>query len=164
MTMAAKQTAARTKQKPTASSQALQGPIAPILARPEDDAPRRAYAKSLAKDKDPRGDFIALQCDLAEVEADDLPLDSPEAALRSTNRRRAAQLYVEHQQTWFARPRKLDALITHRGGPAHVWLDDKKGNAAWLRELLSMWPVESVSLWRYTDQPETDFLPLDAIG
>ncbi len=54
-----------------------------ILADPDDDRPRRVYADALMEQGDPRGEFIAVQCELAAGVEDDrrLELERREAAL-----------------------------------------------------------------------------------
>lgn len=59
--------------------------LAEVLAHPDDDAPRRAYAAVLTQRTDPRGEFIDVQCELARG-VDDASrkkaLEDREAALR----------------------------------------------------------------------------------
>lgn len=55
-----------------------------ILAHPDDDAPRLIYADWLDEHGDPRGEFIRVQCALAELGEDDprrLPLEQREQEL-----------------------------------------------------------------------------------
>jgi uncharacterized protein (TIGR02996 family) len=71
------------------SPQAL---LAAVLAQPDDDAPRRAYANHPSLRKDPRGEFIAVQLSLAGS-------DLTEAERQALVEQEQA-LLEEHGSTW----------------------------------------------------------------
>lgn len=80
---------------------------AQILASPDDDAPRRVLADLLADRGDPRGEFIAVQLELARA---------PTAALKE----QSAALLREHGRAW-APIDPQDAAVTFaRGFVEHV--------------------------------------------
>src|SRR5687768_2116425 len=58
--------------------------LAAVLAAPEDDAPRLVYADHLQANGDPRGELIAVQCDLARI----APSEDTEARKGNVIRRR----------------------------------------------------------------------------
>lgn len=65
-----------------------------VLDAPEDVAVRRAYGKVLADRGDPRGEFIHVQCELAE--------DACDRSTRTALLRREAQLLGKHHKAWIA--------------------------------------------------------------
>jgi uncharacterized protein (TIGR02996 family) len=65
-----------------------------VLALPLDDAPRRVLADWLQEHGDPRGEFIALQCQLAATEPDERGVDA--LALEE----RCRMLLNEHGPAW----------------------------------------------------------------
>jgi uncharacterized protein (TIGR02996 family) len=67
--------------------------LARIFAAPDDDAPRLVYADWLTDQGDPRGELIALQCQLAA---------SPEGAPRRALKTRERQLLAVHGDRWAA--------------------------------------------------------------
>ena len=69
--------------------------LAAVLAQPHDDAPRRVYADWLLDQGDVRGEFILIQCALAQLDAAD-----PRAA---ELREREAALLKKHKKTWVGR-------------------------------------------------------------
>jgi uncharacterized protein (TIGR02996 family) len=76
---------------------------------PDDDAPRLVYGDWLTERGDPRGELIAVQCELARL-ADETPPSSRLCALR----RREAQLLLVHGPRWLATPH-LRSPILRRG-------------------------------------------------
>jgi uncharacterized protein (TIGR02996 family) len=72
------------------SEQAL---LAAVLASPDDDAPRYAYAEWLTARGDPRGEFIAAQC---ELRARRKEYDARLGALQ----KRQNELLYEHRKDW----------------------------------------------------------------
>lgn len=65
-----------------------------VLAHPDDDVPRLIYADYLEEVGDPRGEFIRLQCELAEIdELNPRYLDASH---------RCAELLFLHGETWAA--------------------------------------------------------------
>ena len=83
-----------------------------VLARPEDDAARRVLAEFLSEEGDPLGDFIRVQCDLAEKGA------KAGRGPRVTE----AKLLTEHHKAWQARfaPWAYEVSFS-RGFPALAW-------------------------------------------
>ncbi len=67
--------------------------LAAVLAAPDDDAPRLVYADWLMEQGDPRGEFIAVQCELAS-------LGEAEAARATELRAREAELLARHKKDW----------------------------------------------------------------
>ncbi len=63
-----------------------------ILARPDDDAPRLIYADWLEEHNNPRGEFIRVQCALAQL--------APEDPRRWPLEQRERELLVEHEPKW----------------------------------------------------------------
>jgi uncharacterized protein (TIGR02996 family) len=70
-----------------------------ILAAPDDDGPRLAYADWLLEQGDPRGEYIRTQLDTRR-----LPLDDPR---RGPLEEREAELHDAHGETWEAPLRDL---------------------------------------------------------
>jgi uncharacterized protein (TIGR02996 family) len=62
--------------------------LAAILANPDEDSPRLAYADHLERQGDPRGEFIRLQCELGRA---------PDDAARVA---RSRQLLAAHRRVW----------------------------------------------------------------
>ncbi len=78
-----------------------------ILAQPDDDAPRLIYADWLDERNDPRGEFIRVQCALAQLSAEDprrWPLEQ-----------RQQELLSEHETKWL--PKNIDnaSCVFRRG-------------------------------------------------
>ncbi|MHB1426428.1 MAG: TIGR02996 domain-containing protein [Gemmataceae bacterium] len=71
-----------------------------ILAHPDDDAPRLIYADWLDEHDDPRGEFIRIQCALAQL--------SDEDPRRWPLEQRERELLHEHQAKWS--PNGIDAV------------------------------------------------------
>src|SRR5262245_52142937 len=63
-----------------------------ILENPDDDTPRLVYADWLEERDDPRGEFIRVQCRLAELDEDD-----PQ---RRDLQRREYELLANHWGEW----------------------------------------------------------------
>ena len=97
---------------PDASRDSL---IAAVLANPDDDGPRRVYADWLLDQGDPRGEFILVQCTLAQL--DD---DSPHA---EELRAREKALLAKHKKDWVGRFRGARIEYGVEGGNQYV-----KGN------------------------------------
>ena len=113
---------------------------AAIAANPEDDAPRLAYADWLAQQKNPRGEFIRIQVELARMATDD-----PAYQKRSA---RAQSLLKKHRRTWrdeYPKWARSDYPDFQRGFPDEIsctlgdWL---RGATALLQRL----PVRRVNL------------------
>ena len=66
--------------------------LAAIAAHPDDDGPRLVYADALLERQDPRGEFIAVQCEAARLPATDPRRN--ELIVRST------QLLEAHRAAW----------------------------------------------------------------
>ncbi len=78
-----------------------------ILAHPDDDAPRLIYADWLDEHNDPRGEFIRVQCALAQLSDTDpgrWPLELREQELLS-----------EHKARWLPRGIGNSSCVFHRG-------------------------------------------------
>lgn len=71
-----------------------------ILAHPDDDSPRLIYADWLDERNDPRGEFIRIECALAQL--------SDEDPQRWPLEEREQELLREHQTKWL--PKNCDAL------------------------------------------------------
>jgi uncharacterized protein (TIGR02996 family) len=81
-----------------------------VLAQPDDDVPRRVYADWLSERGDPRGELIAVQCELARRDAKD--------PSRRELELRELELFREHGPTWIAELGFDPAVTaTHRHGP-----------------------------------------------
>jgi type IV pilus assembly protein PilB len=79
-----------------------------ILENPDDDTPRLIYADWLEERGEARGEFIRIQCLLAEMPADD--------EQRSLLERRERELLARHQDRWLGELRPLLSGWTfHRG-------------------------------------------------
>jgi uncharacterized protein (TIGR02996 family) len=103
-----------------------------VLARPEDDAPRVAYAAALERRGDPRGEFIRIQLELArQVKASapagaDVGLSEYVALLR-----RSQELESAHGEAWRAglpeyvtKPRFERGFIESAQVDARAFVDD----------------------------------------
>src|SRR4051794_36091905 len=74
--------------------------LAAILAEPDNDAPRLIYADWLDERGDPRGEFIRVQCQLAQYPAE-RPLPPELAAHWGGLYPRQEQLWQLHGQGWW---------------------------------------------------------------
>jgi uncharacterized protein (TIGR02996 family) len=91
-----------------------------VLAHPHSDDPRRVYADWLSERGDPRGEFIAVQCELARF-------FDPRLAERER------ELLAEHGQAWVAElglrkrervvPGEPLPVVFHRGFPDQICVD-----------------------------------------
>ncbi len=101
--------------------------VAAILAAPDEDAPRLAWAAALAERRDPRAELIRLQC------------ASPEPT------ERIAALLAEHGRAWTARFRAMGASDARfvRGMVEHVAIDAEAFFDA-APALFAMTPLRSV--------------------
>lgn len=90
--------------------------VASILERPLDDTPRLIAADTLMEQGDPRGEFIMLQCRLAER---GVPPDE-----RVLLKARATALAKEHRASWTAHAKGLRSEL-RRG-----MIDELEGDAA----------------------------------
>ncbi|HEY1068810.1 MAG TPA: TIGR02996 domain-containing protein [Pirellulales bacterium] len=68
--------------------------LAHIATHLDDDAPRLIYADWLDEQRDPRGEFIRVQCERAKLPPGD-PQDEP-------LRRREHELFLQHRDEWLA--------------------------------------------------------------
>jgi uncharacterized protein (TIGR02996 family) len=80
-----------------------------VLAHPDDDGPRRVYADWLSERGDPRGELIAVQCELAMRDAHD-----PE---RRDLERRELDLLKAHGNRWIAELGLADVKAVRPRGP-----------------------------------------------
>jgi uncharacterized protein (TIGR02996 family) len=127
--------------------------MAAIAAAPDDDAPRRAYAAWLTRQGDPRGEFIAAQCELEPLQtrAHDLlpvgvhPEDGPpfggdslpeltpdELELRAVLDARCWELLTAHGERW-----KRDFSWAERVGFGRGFIDRVAVYPSYLRADLS---------------------------
>src|SRR5580765_5805820 len=86
-----------------------------IAADPDDDAPRMAYADWLMAEKNPRGEFIRLQLQLARM-----PADHP---ARPDLERREKSLLKKHAKAWrdeYPQWARADYPAFHRGFPSEI--------------------------------------------
>jgi uncharacterized protein (TIGR02996 family) len=84
-----------------------------VLAHPDDDVPRRVYADWLSERGDPRGELIAVQCELARRDAKDPGRRELEL--------RELELLRDHGPTWIAELGFDPAVTaTRRHGPIEV--------------------------------------------
>lgn len=119
-----------------------------ILERPEDDSPRLRYAKWLAGCGNPLGEFIHLQCLLAQPE-----METP--LLRQE--RRAQELLAEFRANW---ARRLDGRVVwcsfRRGFVEEISLSDRQ-LIKYAGELFEHAPVLDIHL--QSDGKRLDRLP-----
>jgi uncharacterized protein (TIGR02996 family) len=108
-----------------------------ILANPEDDAPRLAYAAWLEGEGDPRGEFIRLQIELAQ-----LPEDDPQ---RPAKLAREKKLFKAHEKAW-NKPFRLPGIQVgwRRGFVETVWASDYQSFAAAAEQLFTLAPVQQL--------------------
>src|SRR5262245_46808930 len=87
-----------------------------IIASPEQDGPRLIYADWLAERRDPRGEFIRVQCELAR-----LPQADPRRAeLQGTG----DALLKSHQHEWVGElKRQVSGFRFHRGFVETIFID-----------------------------------------
>src|SRR6516162_6088198 len=78
-----------------------------ILAHPDDDAPRLIYADWLDEHNDPRGEFIRIQCALAQL--------SDEDPHRWPLEQREQELLREHEAKWLPKDMGQAQCIFRRG-------------------------------------------------
>jgi uncharacterized protein (TIGR02996 family) len=94
--------------------------LAAIVAAPEDDLPRLAYADHLEEvGQAERAEFIRLEVELAKEQAADD---------REQIRQRAVELLKRHGKTWFPLLERVVSreYVTDRGFPNEVFLDARK--------------------------------------
>lgn len=82
--------------------------LAAILEHPDDDAPRLAYADALTKAGDPRGEFIAVQVQLAVAKSG--------SAERRALARRDTALFGKHGEPWTKHAMKVCEQATLKRG------------------------------------------------
>jgi len=115
--------------------------LAEIRANLDDDAPRLAYAEVLQRRGDPLGEFIAVQCELAQLGhvqrptafewvgdalLDDEPADPDRAR---TLRSRENTLLREHEATWAAGAKSVSVhrrYVFERGFVSRIMADGRK--------------------------------------
>lgn len=78
-----------------------------VLADPDDDRPRRVYADALMEQGDPRGEFIAVQCELATGAEPDRRLELE---------RREATLLEKHGAAWTGPLHPSSVLVSFSRG------------------------------------------------
>lgn len=112
--------------------------LACVLAAPGDDAPRLVYADWLMEQRDPRGEFISLQCETARR--------SLNPYLREEHRGRIAQLLESHEGAWAAPAAEIASSWTFRRG----FLDEVHAKAkaflAGAGELFQVEPIRRLAL------------------
>lgn len=117
--------------------------LADILARPQDDAPRLRYAEWLEAEQDPLGEFIHVQCRLAELPADDPDVLEWEG--------REQELLAEHEKQWVgALAGMVQWCVFRRGFIEEIALT----SAQFLRHAPALFrraPIQEVHLSRVRD-------------
>jgi uncharacterized protein (TIGR02996 family) len=113
--------------------------LARVIAAPDDDEPRLAYARWLSEQGDPRGEFIAAQCRLAS--------DRP-------NPQRRKELAARAQELGQALRKALAAEVKHAADHWEIrrgFVDEVRADAARLLErwegLFASAPIRRVTLW-----------------
>jgi uncharacterized protein (TIGR02996 family) len=113
------------------------GLLARVLEAPDDDAVRLVYADWLMEQRDPRGEFISLQCALARRSLD------PQR--REEYRGRTEQLRAEHEDEWAAAATIAEERFFRRG-----FIDEVRGPAkaflAGAEELFQVEPIRRLGL------------------
>src|SRR5260370_453273 len=118
-----------------------------ILAAPEEDAPRLAYADWLTQQGDPFGDFILVQCRLARTD----PKDSAYPSLRELEQR----LFTHHAAGWLG-DALARLLFGEQYNPNGVWAmpDFEREDMGyrfvrgWLDWLCLVWMMPVYPHWR----------------
>jgi len=85
-----------------------------ILAHPDDDAPRLIYADWLDEHNDPRGEFIRIECGLAQL--------SDEDPRRWPLKQREQELLREHEAKWLPKGIGTASCVFRRGFVEEVTL------------------------------------------
>lgn len=113
------------------------GLLARVLEAPDDDAVRLVYADWLMEQRDPRGEFISLQCALARPSLD------PQR--RQEYRGRTEQLRAEHDKEWSTAAAIAEESFFRRG-----FIDEVRGPAkallAGAEELFQVEPIRRLGL------------------
>lgn len=112
--------------------------LARVIAAPDDDAPRLAYARWLTEQGDPRGELIAAQCSLAS--------DRPNPQKRKQLTERAQELGKALRKTLAAEVKPVaDHWVVRRG-----FVDEIRADAATLLEhwesLFARAPIQRLTL------------------
>jgi uncharacterized protein (TIGR02996 family) len=110
-----------------------------LLANPDDDAPRLAYARRLDGQGDPRGEFIRLQIELASL---------PEAdAQRPAKMARERKLFKAHQKAW-NKPFKFPGIQVgwRRGFVETVVAADYETFAESAEQLFALAPIQQLCI------------------
>lgn len=120
-----------------------------ILAHPDEDAPRLIYADWLDEHNDPRGEFIRIQCTLAQLSDEDprrWPLEQQEQ-----------ELLREHGTKWLPKEIGHISCIFHRGFVEEITLSPE----AFLDEadrLFEQAPIRRLHLrprgWERAERPD----------
>jgi uncharacterized protein (TIGR02996 family) len=111
--------------------------LAKVLADPEDDKARAAYAGALHAAGDPRGEFIDLQVDLAK-HADQKTASAKKLA------KRVADLHKKHAAKWAKPLRSLGKGVTwefKRGFVQRVQIDGVEPRISALKDVFAVEPV-----------------------
>ena len=113
------------------------GLLAGVLESPDDDAARLVYADWLMEQRDPRGEFISLQCALARRSLD------PQR--REEYRARALALLAQHEDAWAAGAATAEARFFRRG-----FIDEVRGKTKkllpGLEDLFELEPIRRLAL------------------
>ncbi|MGL5096423.1 MAG: TIGR02996 domain-containing protein, partial [Planctomycetia bacterium] len=125
--------------------------LAKCVARPDDDAPRLAYADWLDAQKDPQGEFIRLQCKTVKM-----PHDDPK---RAELLAREVELLDEHGKNWAGRlPKMPDVwwLDFHRGlvQTARIWGWEIFREVA--DQVYAATPIRQLRFWNVTAESAMD--------
>ena len=112
-----------------------------VLDAPDDIATRRIYADALSGEGDPRGEFIHVQCDLAEA----TPTDPRRGVLATRER----SLLGKHRKTWIAPFAKAVHSPSFKRGMIEGAFVKATFTTA-VGELLAREPVTSLSMHKLT--------------
>jgi uncharacterized protein (TIGR02996 family) len=115
-----------------------------ILANPDDDTPRLVYADWLEERGDPRGEFIRLQCELAQ-----LPDSDPRILPK---REREAELVREHHQQWLGPLNNVIVFWRFRRGFVEVVSMDAEMFVTYAEQMFHMTPIRQILFYNAVAQ------------
>lgn len=123
-----------------------------IVARPDDVSLRRVFADALIERGNPRGEFTRLQCDLAELGNDALPLRARLASAEGV-------LLRKHQLAWFPplRRERFRQTVYFERGFVERWSCHPHHFLAHGRWVVTHHPLRSVTI-RNVAEPALDAL------
>lgn len=123
-----------------------------IIERPEDVSLRRVFADALLERGNPRGEFTRLQCDLAELGNDQLPLRTRLASAEGV-------LLRKHQVAWFPplRRERFRQTVYFERGFVQRWSCHAHHFLEHGRWVVSHHPLRAVTM-RNVDEASADAL------